>query len=45
MIDEIIKLIYINIKNIMIDDFIKLFIFTLFWRFVNMFEFANEKIN
>ena len=45
MIEEVIKLIYINIKNMMIDDLIKFFTFALFRRFVNMFEFANEKTN
>ena len=45
MIEKIIKLIYISIKNMMIDDFIKSFISALFRRFVNMFELANEEIN
>ena len=45
IIEKVIKLIYINIKNMMIDDFIKFFTFALFRRFVNMFELVNEKIN
>lgn len=45
MIEKVIKLIYINIKNMMIDDFIKSLTSALFRRFVDMFELVNEEIN
>ena len=45
MAEEVIKLIYISIKDMVVDGLTKFFTSALFRRFVDMLELANEETN